>query len=87
MTEQDLKATPVYTTLLAANAKGCAFLKEWRKESKDDPDGLLIVTKPADAPEGRQKELSGQADALFTLCYPSPKTAGELMRKSPIILP
>lgn len=87
VTEQDLKATPVYTTLLAANERGCAFLKEWRKESKDNPDGLLIVTKPADAPEGRQKELSGQADALFTLCYPTPLAAGELMRKSPIILP
>ena len=87
VTEQDLKATPAYTTLLAANERGCAFLKEWRKRSKDDPNSLLIVTKPADAPEGRQKELSGQADALFTLCYPTPKTAGELTRKSPIILP
>ena len=87
VTKQDLKTPPAYTTLLAANAKGCTFLKEWRKANKNDPDGLLIVTKPADAPEGRQKELLGQADALFSLCYPTPKAAGELSRKSPIILP
>ena len=87
VTEQDLKTPPAYATLLAANAKGCAFLREWHKANKDTPDGFSVVTKPADAPEGRQKELSRQADALFTLCYPTPLAAGELMRKSPIILP
>ena len=87
VTDRDLKTAPAYATLLAANGRGCAFLKEWRKANKDDPDSLLIVTKPADAPEGRQKKLSRQADSLFTLCYPTPKTAGELTRKSPIILP
>ena len=87
VTDGDLKATPTYATLLAANTRGCAFLKEWRKANKDAPDGFLVVTKPADAPVGRQRELSEQADALFTLCYPTPKAAGELMRKSPIILP
>ena len=87
VTEQDLKATPAYATLLAANARGCAFLKEWRKESGDAHDGFSVVTKPADAPEGRERGLSEGADALFTLCYPTPLAAGELMRKSPIILP
>ena len=87
VTEQDLRTPPAYTTLLAANERGCAFLKEWRKKSKDAPESFSVVTKPADAPEGRQRALSERADALFTLCYPTPKAAGELTRKSPIILP
>ena len=87
VTEQALKATPAYTTLLAANARGCAFLKEWRKASKDNPTDLWVVTKPADTPEGEQRALSRQADSLFTLCYPTPRTAGSLMRKSPTIFP
>ena len=87
VTEQDLKAAPAYATLLAANARGCAFLKEWRKANKDTPDGFRIVTKPADTPDGEQRGLSEQADALFTLCYPTPRETGSLMRKSPIIFP
>lgn len=86
VTDRDLKTPPGYTTLLAANPKGCAFLKEWRQTSKDNPLYFPVVTKPADAPEGRQRELSEQADALFTLCYPTPREAGELVRRSPIIL-
>lgn len=87
VTEQALKATPAYTTLLAANARGCAFLKEWRKASKDNPTDLAVVTKPADTPAGEQRGLSSQADSLFTLCYPTPRAAGSLMRKSPTIFP
>lgn len=87
VTEQALKATPAYTTLLAANARGCAFLKEWRKASKDNPTDLWVVTKPADTPEGEQRDLAELADSLFTLCYPTPRTAGSLMRKSPTIFP
>ncbi len=86
VTEADLRAMPAYTTLLAATAKGCAFLKEWRKAHKDDGD-FAIVTKPADSPEGRQRELAELADSLFTLCYPAPRAAGEHMRRSPIIIP
>jgi predicted nucleotidyltransferase len=85
VTDTDLRALPAYTTLLAANTKGCALLKELRKAHKDDPNGLTVVTKPADAPEGRQRELAELSDALFTLCYPAPRGAGEHMRKSPVI--
>ncbi len=46
---------------------------------------LPIVTKPADAPAGRQSQLALRADALFTLCYPAPRAAGELLRKTPVI--
>lgn len=85
VTDADLRAAPAYTTLLAANERGCAFLKAFRKAHKDDPSGFCVVTKPADAPAGRQRELSELADALFTLCYPTPRAAGEHMRRSPVI--
>lgn len=86
VTDADLRAMPTYTTLLAANSRGCAFLKAWRKAQKDEPNGLTVVTKPADAPAGRQRELSDLTDALFTLGYPTPRSAGETYRKAPTIM-
>ena len=83
--DEDLRATPSYTTLLAANERGCTYLKEWRKVNKDAPDGFTVVTKPADAPKGRQRELTDRADALFTLCYPTPMSTGALMMRTPFI--
>ena len=85
VTDGDLRTSPAYTTLLGANERGCTFLKEWRQTNKDAPDGFAVVTKPADAPEGRQRELSERADALFTLCYPETREAGEMYRASPRI--
>ncbi len=87
VTEQDLRAVPTYTTLLAATARGCAFLKAHRAAHRDTPTANLIVTKPATAPTGRQQALGARADALFTLCLPIPLTAGELMRRTPTIRP
>lgn len=82
VTEADLRTPPTYTTLLAATPRGCAFLKAYRashraavKDSITQADSIPIVTKPADAPEGRQTELSRRADALFTLCLPRPTEA------------
>lgn len=80
VTEADLHAMPAYTTVLAANERGCKFLGERRKE---EAPAVSVITKPADAPEGRQRDLTEQIDALFTLCLPHPKPAGELMKKSP----
>ena len=85
VTEQDLRAMPAYTTLLAANQRGRAYLKAWQKANRDAPDGFAVVTKPADAPEGRQKELSDLADGLFTLCFPTPKEAGAMYKRGPWI--
>lgn len=85
VTEEDLRKSPAYTTLLAASVKGCAYLKEWGKRVKDAPVGFCVVTKPSAAPFGRQKILSNHADSLFTLCYPRPTDAGELIRRSPFI--
>ncbi len=86
VTEADLRVMPAYTTLLAANAKGCRYLKEWRRAHKDDPT-LAVVTKPADAPTGRQRELCELSDSLFTLCFPTPRPAGDMMKRSPVIYP
>ncbi len=84
VTAQDLRAMPDYTLLLGANERGRAYLKMWQKAHRGDT-AFRVVTKPADAPEGRQRGLAEKADGLFTLCYPTPREAGELMRRSPVI--
>ena len=86
VTETDLRVMPAYTTLLAANGRGRAYLKEWRKTHKED-GSFAVVTKPADTPEGRQRELGELADSLFTLCFPTPRPAGDMMKRSPVIYP
>lgn len=78
--KKDLAASPAYTTLLAASRKGCEYLKSIKKSSD-----IEIVTKPADAPEGRQQQLAHKADSLFTLSFPTPKDAAYLLRSSPYI--
>ncbi len=85
ITESDLRAMPAYTTLLAANGRGCAYLKAWQKANKEAEDGFTVVTKPADAPAGRQREMGELADGLFTLCFPAPKAAGAMVRRMPCI--
>lgn len=80
---EDVKTPPAYTTLLAANATGCRFLRALRKH-KNAP--VAVVTKPSRAPAGRQNHLAKQADALFTLCLPVPTGADRLARQSPYIL-
>lgn len=87
VTDADLRVSPRYTTLLAANGRGCAYLKERLRVNRDPEDGFSVVTKPADAPAGRQRELSELADALFTLCFPTPVPAGEMTRRTPVIFP
>lgn len=88
VTEADLREAPAYTTLLAANRRGCAYLKARQKTCGDkDDSALTVVTKPADAPRGRQQELRELSDALFTLCFPVAAGAGEMLRRSPLILP
>lgn len=75
----DVRSTPEYLTLLAANEKGRRFLSE-RKAN-----GIKTVTKPADAPDGRQKLLSRRADELYTLTLPKPCASDIYMRCSPKI--
>ncbi len=91
VTEADLREPPRYTTLLAATKAGCAYLKAWQKQEKEraEADGsapaLTVVTKPADSPVCRQRALCEQADALCTLCLPTPIAAGAWMQRSPHI--
>ena len=91
VTETDLREPPRYATLLAATKVGCRYLKAWQKQEKarteadESTPAFTVVTKPADAPDCRQRELGEQADALYTLCLPTPVAAGEWMRKSPYI--
>ena len=84
----DLRADPAYVVLYGADARGCAYLKALDKARRADPDGgiVSVVTKPADAPACRQTELARRAEALFTLCRPTPCEAGALMKKTPVIL-
>lgn len=78
VTDDDLRRPPEYTMLLAANTRGRAFLR-------NIPSGLTVVTKPADAPDCRQRELSRRFDALFTLAAKKSLPAGEFERRSPEI--
>ena len=82
---EDLLSEPRYTTVLGANERGRAFLRKWRKARKGEscPPPFAVVTKPADAPDCRQRILGERADALFTLCYPAPRRAGDLYRRTP----
>jgi predicted nucleotidyltransferase len=83
---EDVKSPPAYTTLLAANATGCRFLRSFRKRIQKEGRRFQVVTKPAHAPAGRQNNLSAQADSLFTLCLPVPTGADWLIKQSPYIL-
>ncbi len=79
VTVDDLRRTPEYTVLLAANRRGRAFL------SKIPDTAPKIVTKPADAPAGRQAELSAKLDALYTLSLPKSLKSNEFLRRRPKI--
>ena len=84
VTANDLRAPVGYTTVLAANARGCELLSRLRKEEREIP----VITKPADGKtvHPRQYALSLAADSLFTLAQPTAHPAGEYVRKNPTIL-
>ncbi len=82
VTDTDLSAAPSYTVLLGATPRGRAYLAGRRKACATIP----VVTKPADAPLGRQRTLAERTDALFTLCMPVPRPVGALFRRSPVIV-
>lgn len=80
ITEKDLRSTPAYLSVLAANARGRAVLSELRRTCP-----VPLVTKPADAPVCRQRELAERADALYTLGMQNPQSAGFFTRHAPIM--
>ena len=60
VTEADRRESPCYATLLAATRVGCRYLKAWQKQVTKATDTVVpftVVTKPADAPDCRQKTL------------------------------
>lgn len=79
--KDDLAAVPQYTTLLGASTSGCAYLSSLRKTDTE----IKIITKPSDAPESRQKELSLLSDSIVSLGYPSVKAADIDLLRSPYI--
>ena len=86
VTEEDLRMPAAYTLLLAANRRGCRYLKARQKALRNvSSPSVPVVTKPADAPAGRQQELCRLADALFTLCFPTPTAAGDMARRRPFV--
>lgn len=84
ITREDLKSSPVYVRLLAANARGCDFLATCRRFSE-----LPIVTRRGDLPDSRaakrQAELAEKAYALYSLCTPKIGSGEGLWRQSPVI--
>ena len=80
VTFSDICAKPEYVTLLASNKNGREYLSGLKNGE------IKIVTKPADAPDCRETELSRNVDKLFTLTLPEPRPEGEFLRRSPKIL-
>jgi len=82
--EGDLRASPAYVRLLAANETGCRFLAESRKRS-----GIPVVTRHADLPDGaqaeRQAEWERRAFALYSLCLPRVRREAALWTTGAII--
>lgn len=80
VTYEDLRRTPEYVTLLAADRKGRDFLN-----AHANSRGINVVSKPADAPNCRQRRLSERLDAWFTLAMPKRCAGDEFVRRSPKI--
>lgn len=78
--ERDLHIPPAYVTVLAANACGRRLLAELRHTCP-----VPLVTKPADAPNCRQRELTDRADALYTLSLAAPQSANFFTLQSPFM--
>ena len=84
ITEENVRSTPTYTSLLGANEKGREYLNRVRKSSS-----IKIITKQAEglslaSPSREQFETSLRADKLMCLCRG--EAPSEIFRRSPIIL-
>ncbi len=79
-TKEKLEATPVFTTLLAANEKGRAAVKYIKKHGSID-----VITKPADHTAVREQfEFSFGADRLFSVAKGA--CPSESIKNKPVIL-
>ena len=78
--KQQLEAVPAYTTLLAANEKGCKAIRQIKKQG-----GITVITKPADHGKVKEQfEFSYRADKLFYIAKGQP--AGDILKNKPVIL-
>lgn len=78
---QDLLAqTPAYTTLLAVSDRGRALLASKRRGKK-----IPLVTKPADAPIGDQREVGEHLESLFGLARAARTTPAESQKKGAFV--
>ena len=75
---EDLKKSPGYTQLLAANRRGLAVLSNGRKDR-----GIAVITKPADAPDAFAPER--EADELYCMLTPKTMPYGEYIRRAPFV--
>ena len=84
VTRADISGTPAYVNMLGANERGRRLLAERRNKTS-----VAVLSKAADVPAderaGRQAELSERLDSLYSLALERESTAGELIRKSPVI--
>ena len=84
VTREDLRRSPAYVRLLAANERGCAFLAACRKTSE-----LPVVTRKIDLPTSdeakKQTAWAEKAYALYTLCTPKNGSCEGLWRQNPVI--
>lgn len=83
---EDLRTSPAYVRLLAANAKGRDFLADCRRRAE-----LPVITRKTDLPNTpaahRQEEWERRAWALYALCHASPKPGDTLWKQAPRMKP
>ena len=77
---------PAYTTVLAANERGRALLKQIKKTAS-----VPVITKPADAQkygEAAEKafSLSARADGVWELLCDRPRSGNAMMKERPLML-
>ena len=85
VTREELKQPPLFTHLLAASEKGCAYLSRIRRTA-----AVQILTKPSaaeslDEQSRAQYEKSCEADRLYTLCTQRVRPASEYVKRTPFI--
>ena len=84
ISQDDLRTSPAYVRLLAANGTGRRFLSETRKKA-----GLPVITRRTDLPAGEdavsQEERERRAQALYALCRPKAETT-VFWKHAPVIL-
>ena len=79
-TKEMLETTPAFTTLLAANEKGIAVLKQIKKQGS-----IHVVTKPADHESVKEQfEFSNRADRIFAAARG--ESFSDIFKKKPFII-